>query len=115
MEPAHCSLRLGRDCQPGVPLWKVVPTRDENGKLLVDFMMLLPRLNQQPAACVEATLGNIQAVLACYQEVVFADVNLPINVLWVSLKYRPGIVLEIAGIIRQRVPEALLVAHKFEP
>lgn len=97
--------------KPALPMWKLVPTHDENGQMLTDFMMLLPKLRQQPQAYIERTVLTIEAVLACYREVVFADVNLAINVLWVSLRHRTGAVLEIAGAIRTRVPEALLVGH----
>ncbi|HUW28496.1 MAG TPA: hypothetical protein VMV97_07790 [Sulfuriferula sp.] len=97
--------------RPALPMWKVVPTHDENGKMLTDFMMLLPKLRQQPKDYIERTVLSIEAVLAGYREVVFADVNLSINVLWVSLRHRSGAVLEIAGAIRSRVPEALLVGH----
>lgn len=106
-----CSALIEQTIKPALPMWKVVPTHDENGKMLTDFMMLLPKLRQQPKDYIERTVLAIEAVLACYREVVFADVNLSINVLWVSLRHRSGLVLEIAGAIRTRVPEALLVGH----
>ncbi|MHB1173619.1 MAG: hypothetical protein ACYCZJ_00645 [Sulfuriferula sp.] len=114
MKPARFTNRAALTAQtakPALPMWKVVPTRDENGKMLTDFMMLLPKLRHQPKDYIERTVLSIEAVLACYREVVFADVNLSINVLWVSLRHRSGVVLEIAGAIRNRVPEALLVGH----
>jgi hypothetical protein len=46
--------------------------------------------------------------------VVFADLNLKLNVLWVSLKYRPGIMSEIVAALRAQAPEFKLVAHNPE-
>ncbi len=42
----------------------------------------------------------------------FAEINLPLNLLWVSVKPVPGIILELATTIKLAVPEALLVAQK---
>jgi hypothetical protein len=107
-------LRKTLECEPGQPLWKVVPTRDENGKLLIDFVMWIPRLKRQSPDYIQTTLVHIHAVLQRYQEVVFADMNLAINVLWVSLKHRPGIVREVFNAIHALVPEAKLVAQQME-
>ena len=98
--------------EPGKPLWQIVPTRDEDGRPLCDFMMFIPGLRKKSAHHIEAVFRHIQAVLEHYKEVVFANVNLPINVLWVSLKHRPGLILEIAAAIKLLVPEAVLVAQK---
>ena len=98
--------------RPSQPLWKIVPTKDHEGKALVDFMIWVPNLRDKPQAYIETALHHIEAVLQRYQEVVFADFNVPINILWVSHKFRPGMALEIAAAIRVHVPEALLVAHK---
>jgi len=100
------------ELEPGMPLWQIVPTRDENGHPLIDFMMLIPGLKKKSQGYIEATARNIQSVLSHYQEVVFANINLPINVLWVSLKSRPGLILEVAAAIKLCVPEAVLVAQK---
>jgi len=100
---------------PGLPLWQVAPTRDVAGRRLTDFMMLIPRLRSRPRAEIERASRDIQAVLALHQDVVFADLNLKLNLLWVSLRPRPGAISELAAAIRLRVPEALLVAHYAEP
>jgi hypothetical protein len=96
---------------PGLPLWQVAPTRDGAGRRLTDFMMLIPRLRSRPAAEIERTSSAIQAVLSLHQDVVFADLNLKLNLLWVSLRPSPGAISELAAAIRLRVPEAVLVAH----
>lgn len=97
--------------QPGVPLWKLAPTRDESGKLLCDFMVLIPRLKTQQPAYVSEAQNWIAGVLRRYEEVVFANMNLKLNLLWVSHRYRAGLMLEIVSAIRMRLPEAVLVAH----
>ena len=101
-----------RDCQPGEPLWRIVPTRDENGRLLTDFMMLIPRLREKSASEVERTSGLIRTILALHSEVVFADLNLALNLLWISLRPKRGAMAEIAAAIRTLVPEAVLVANQ---
>lgn len=100
---------------PGLPLWQVAPTRDLAGKRLTDFMMLIPRLRSRPHVEIERASREIQAVLSLHQDVVFADLNLKLNLLWVSLRPRPGAISELVAAIRLRVPEAVLVAHYAEP
>lgn len=94
------------------PLWSHVPTCDNEGQRLSDFMMLIPKLRKQPQAHIQQVLQQIQEVLELYRHaVVFADLNLKINVLWVSVKPVPGICLELPAAILDRVPEARLVAQ----
>ena len=100
---------------PAEPLWKRVPTRDDTGQLLSDFMMIIPKLHSKPSHLLQDTIDKINHVLARYKRiVVFADLNLKNNVLWVSVKPVPGICLELPAVIKFHVPEALLVAHKLE-
>ena len=97
---------------PAEPLWKRVPTYDDKGQRLSDFMMIIPRLAHRPHHYLKRTLNNIQEVLDGYEQVVvFADLNLKLNVLWVSVRPRPGICLELPTAIKARVPEAVLVAQ----
>lgn len=99
--------------EPAAPLWQRVPTRDEHGQLLSDFMMIIPGLRRQPPHLIERVVRAIEEVLLHYRRVVvFADLNLSLNVLWVSVRPRPGICLELPAAIALRVPEAKLVAHK---
>ncbi len=108
--------RKGRPTIPlraAEPLWKRVPTRGEDGRPLSDFMMLIPRLRQKPTGECARTVEALQFVLERYRHVVvFAELNLPINLLWISLKPIPGMGLELATAIKLAVPEALLVAQK---
>jgi hypothetical protein len=106
-------LRATSPLDPAEPLWKRAPTRDHEGRPLSDFMMLIPRLGGRPADQLRRTLHEINAVLVQYRHaVVFADMNLRINVLWVTVKPIPGICLELPAALKTRVPEAMLVAHK---
>ncbi|HSJ48657.1 MAG TPA: hypothetical protein VLA26_07410 [Gammaproteobacteria bacterium] len=94
------------------PLRKRVPALDEQGKPLSDFMMLFPRLRDQPRHQVERTLIAIQGVLANFESnVVFAELNLKLNLLWVSIRPVQGLRLEIADAIQNLVPGAKLVSH----
>ncbi len=111
----YASTTLTAGAQPGLPLWQVAPTRDETGRRLTDFMMLIPRLRSRPAAEIERASREIQAVLAMHKDVVFADLNLKLNLLWVSLRPTQGAISELAAAIRLRVPEAVLIAHYAEP
>ena len=47
-------------------------------------------------------------------KVVFAELNMKLNLLWVSLSPAPGICLKFAAAINKRIPEAVLVANKAE-
>jgi hypothetical protein len=112
---ASTTLTIAEASMPGVPLWQVAPTRDSAGRRLTDFMMLIPRLRSRPILEIERASRDIQAVLSLHQDVVFADLNLKLNLLWVSLRPSPGAISELVAAIRLRVPEAVLVAHYAEP
>jgi hypothetical protein len=108
------SVNLGRNSglSAAGPLWNHVPTRDSEGQRLSDFMMLIPNLRSRPQAHLKHVLQQLQEVLEFYQHaVVFADLNLRLNVLWVSVKPIPGICLELPSAILARIPEARLVAQ----
>lgn len=97
------------------PLYERVPTRDEYGKPLCDFMLILPGLRDKPRAQLQDALARLQMVLVRFHDVVFADLNLPLNLLWVSVRARPGVIVEVAAALQQEVPNALLVAEKRSP
>ncbi|MCB1876293.1 MAG: hypothetical protein KDH88_09990 [Chromatiales bacterium] len=105
----------GADWGPGEPLWKRAPTRDADGHCVSDFMMLIPKLRERPQGYVRGVMNSIQRVFDAYGErVLFADLNLKLNVLWVSVRPIPGICLEMAAAIKTQVPEAVLVASRAE-
>lgn len=103
--------RAGLQMQPGVPLWKLAPTRDEAGERLCDFMVLIPRLKLRQPSYIGNAQNCIAGVLRRHEEVVFANMDLKLNLLWVSHRYRAGLMLEIIHDIRLHLPEAVLVAH----
>ena len=94
------------------PLRKRAPSCDEDGKALSDFMMLIPGLREKPKHLIDGAIQDVHLVLTRFSHVVvFAEFNLKLNLLWVSIKPVNGIRLEIAGAIQELVPEAKLVSH----
>ena len=96
------------------PLYQRVPTRDESGRCLGDFMLLLPGLRDRPSHDFGIILARLQAVLIRFSEIVFVDLNLPLNLLWVSVRPRPGVILEVLYAVRLQIPEAKLVGHRWQ-
>lgn len=113
VKPCPIPLTTGLLLEPAEALWKRVPTRGADGRPLSDFMMILPNLRERPRTQIVETLAAIEFTLHRYGEaVVFADFNLKLNLLWVSVKPIPGICAELPAAIQERVPEALLVADR---
>ena len=87
--PEQRKLMEGVHLQPGEPLWQRVPTRGAGGELLNDFMMLIPGIREWPEERRQQALASLQQVLGEQGgKVVFADLNLKLNLLWISM--RPG-------------------------
>ncbi len=99
--------------QNNEPLYTRAPTLDENGKPYADFMMLIPKLNRASTAELKEKMSALQAVLVNYSEVVFADLNMRLNLLWVSVKPKTGLIQHIAVDIQHRVPEAKLISGDY--
>jgi hypothetical protein len=94
------------------PLRKRVPSHDEHGRPLSDFMILIPGLRDKPKHLVDAAIQDVHIALTHFRHaVVFAEFNLRLNLLWVSIRPIQGIRFEIAAAIQQLVPEARLVSH----
>lgn len=103
-------LNLGVNISPGQPLWKLAPTRDEDGKHLGDFLMIIPRLSKKPERYIKQTLSDLEKALKQFSgSVVFANLDMKLNTLWVSFKNEPGLFMEIITAVKLSVPEALLV------
>ncbi len=97
---------------PEEPLRKRAPAVDETGRPLSDFMMIIPGLKERPQRLIQAVTTEIHAALACFPDaVVFAELNVKLNLLWVSIRPISGVRFEIASAIQNRVPEARLVSH----
>lgn len=96
----------------GEPLWKVVPKRDEQGKAYSDFMMLAPALKSRTDQEMSVVLKVIHGVLSRFgEDVAFADFNVKLRVLWVSLRCRQGLMSQVVSALRTHVPELKLVGH----
>jgi hypothetical protein len=106
------SLPSTMDMLPADPLYKRAPREDEHGRPLSDFMMIIPKLRTRPQHLIQDTVRKIERVLDRHaSEVVFADLNLKLNVLWVIVRPRPGICWNLPVEINNAVPDALLVAQ----
>lgn len=108
MKDKDITLTLG--IKPAEPLWKIAPTRDEDGKPVSDLLMIIPKLKLKPRHHIQETLSEIEAVLNQYRHLVlFANVDMKLNTLWVSFKAQPGLFAEITTSLKLRVPEAVVV------
>lgn len=94
-----------------VPLYKRLPTHDENGRFLSDFMMLIPGLKNRTGQDFTRRLDAMYAVLGNHEDVVFADLNTPLNLLWVSVRTRHSVINDLVAELRLHIPEARLVGH----
>ncbi len=104
------------EIQSSEPLWQRAPTRDEKGKPYADFMMLIPGLRDFKPSYMREVVSKLELVLKQYEDViVLADLNLKINVLWVTLEARLGLSTEVAALIHHLVPEAKLVSQHRAP
>lgn len=94
------------------PLWRRVPTRDPSGKPYADFMMLIPGLKNFESSRMHTVVDKVETALKYYEkDIILADLNLKINVLWVTIKPHVGLSTEIAALIHHLVPEAKLVSQ----
>ena len=101
--------------RPGRPLWQRVPTRGSGGELLNDFMMLIPGLREWPEGRREQALSSLRRVLGEQDgKVVFAALNLKLNLLWISMRPDARGCIGMAEAIKAQVPEAVLVANRAE-
>ena len=98
--------------QSSEPLWKRVPTRDPSGKPYNDFMMIIPNLKNFEHSRINSIINKINAVLKLHEKnIVLADLNFKINVLWVTIQPHIGLTTEIAAHIHHVVPEAKLISQ----
>lgn len=96
----------------GGPLWKLVPKRDSSGRAYSDFMMMAPGLKGRSGKELAVVARVIQGVLSRFGDgIAFADFNVNLRVLWVSLQCQPGLMSRVVAALRVHVPELKLVAH----
>ena len=107
------SLKQTLDLSANTPLWSRVPTKDESGQYLGDFMMIIKGLKKATPEHRKQTLNRLTQVLAKYADVVvFADLNMKMSLLWVSVKPIKGMLIEIPTAIIASIPEAKLVSDR---
>ena len=103
-------LKLSVDLNPAEPLWKLAPTRDKEGGPVSDILMIIPKLKTKPEYYIKDTLANIEFSLKQFSnEILFANLDMKLNTLWVSFKAVPGIYVNIVSTLKTNVPEAVLV------
>lgn len=105
----RCELRHAIKLHGNTPLYERVPTHDEQGRSLNDFMMIFPGLRELPEIELQKKIRLLAAVLGQCNEVVYVDLNLPLNLLWVSVRQKPGLVLELSTCVKASLPEAVLI------
>ena len=98
------------------PLWQRAPARDEHGTPYIDFMMLIPGLNKECESTLEGYLVKINNCLKSFdQVVVYVDLNIKLNLLWISLKPEQGVSSQIVLSIQAEIPHAKVIATDFNP
>ena len=103
-------LKLSVCINPAEPLWKLAPTRDEDGGPVSDVLMIIPKLKTKPELYIKDTLANIEFALKQFSnEVLFANLDMKLNTLWVSFKAVPGVYVQIVDALKINIPEAVLV------
>ena len=103
-------LKLSIGLAPAEPLWKLAPTRDKEGGPVSDLLMIIPKLKTKPEQYIKDTLANIEFALKQFSnEILFANVDMKLNTLWVSFKAVPGVYGDLVSTLRTNVPEAVLV------
>jgi len=108
-------LMTGAELHPGDPLWRRVPTADPCGRSLADFMLLIPGLKRWAPHRLEQLHVELRGLFRQHaDQVVFADLNMKLNLLWISHRQGKGVSLALFEAIRERVPEAVLIANQAE-
>lgn len=103
-------IKLSFDLSPAEPLWKLAPTRDKDGGPVSDILMIIPKLKTRPENYIKDTLANIEFALKQFSnEILFANIDMNLNTLWISFKAVPGIYCDIVSTLKTNVPEAVLV------
>ena len=60
-------------------------------------------------------MSELRRVISGFDErVVFADLNLKLNILWISMRPGPEGCIAVVEAIKAAIPEAMLVASQYE-
>jgi hypothetical protein len=101
--------------QPAGPLWQRAPSKQTDGAPLADLMMLIPDLKHYSELRFSHVKSLLESVLREFgDKVVFTDINLKLNVVWVTVLPEPGLCREVALAIRERIPEAVMVGNQIK-
>lgn len=96
---------------PGGDLWRYAPVRDAQGRALCDLMMLIPGLKKGQNLPI-IIRHQLQDVLESFgDQVMFADLNIRLGILWISVTPEPGLCAEVADAIHARIEGARLVGN----
>jgi hypothetical protein len=105
------SLEGSAKMSPGGDLWRYAPVRDTQGRALSDLMLLLPGL-QKGGTLPVLVRQQLQEVLVGFGDrIQFADLNLRLGILWVTVVSEPGLCGEVAAAIRARIEGARMVCN----
>lgn len=104
-------MEVPAEMSPGGDLWRYAPVRDSRGRALSDLMMLLPGLQQDRTLQI-LIRQQLQEVLEGFGECIqFADLNLRLGILWVTVASEPGLCGEVADAIRARIESARVLCN----
>jgi hypothetical protein len=105
------SMEASARLSPGGDLWRYAPARDVQGRALSDLMLLLPGV-QDKRELSFMIRQQLQDVLEGFGErVQFADLNLRLGILWVTVESEPGLCGDVVDAIRGRIEGARAVCH----
>jgi hypothetical protein len=108
---ARDSLEASASLSPGGDLWRYAPSRDLEGRALSDLMLLLPGLQHNRDLSI-IIRQQLQEVLEGFGDrIQFADLNLRLGVLWVTVVSQPGLCGDVADAIRERIEGARVVCN----
>lgn len=95
---------------PGGPLHERAPTHASAGRPVSDLMLLLPGLKWGLEPVTSRVAGELSAILGSFgDQVLFAELNLKLGLLWISVSAEPGLCHEVAQRVRSRLPETRVV------
>lgn len=101
--------------EPCGPLHQRAPGRDRQGRPASDLMLLLPGVKKGLPTVVERVTSELMATLAGFgEQVLFAELNLKLGLVWVSVEGRPGLCDAVAQTVRARLPETRVVGSWLE-
>lgn len=105
-------VKCSNEILPAEPLYRRVPTQGKDGRSLNDLLMIIPGLKTKSVSEQQSILKKIEQALLHYGElIVFAEVNVKLGTLWLSIQPQLGLGAELAAWIHHHVPETRLVAQ----